>query len=100
LEDELGRHPEGNHNWDIVSGAIEYCGEVIPVLESAPDWESAWAGNDNLTTSISLWVRQSKKYRAMGRSTIGMYVTGGIQTGKVRQLAVPGDLPLVKRQTS
>ena len=96
LEVELRRHPEGNHNWEIVSGAIEYCVEVIPVIEGAPDWESACAANGSLSTSIPLWSRMSKKYRAIGRSTISDRVTLGIQTGQIREIDVPGDLPLVK----
>jgi hypothetical protein len=100
LEVERGRHPRGNHNWEIVSGAIEYFGEVIPVLERAPDWETAWAGNGDLSTTIPLWARRSKRYRAIGRSAMGNGVTAGISTGQVRELDLPGDLPLVKPTAS
>ena len=96
LEAELGRHPKGNHNWEIVSGAIEYCAEVIPVLENAQDWETAWAGNSDMPTGVRTWRRLSKWYRGIGRSTMSNYVTLGIQTGQIRELDVPGDLPLVK----
>jgi hypothetical protein len=96
LEAELGRHPKGSHNWEIVSGAIEYCAEVIPVLENAQDWETAWAGNSDMPTGVRTWRRLSKWYRGIGRSTMSNYVTLGIQTGQIRELDVPGDVPLVK----
>ena len=65
LEAELGRHPKGNHNREIVSGAIEYCAEVIPVLERAPNWEAANAANGDLSSSVPLWAKQSTRLPAL-----------------------------------
>jgi hypothetical protein len=96
LEDELRRHPHGTHNWEILSGAIEYFGEIIPVLENAQDWETAWAQNGDIASGVPLWSRRSKKYRGIGRAVMSANVTLRIQTGQVGELDVPRDLPLVE----
>jgi hypothetical protein len=94
LSDELCRYPTGTQDWEILSGAIEYCGEVIPVLEDASDWAAAWAGNSDAAGSIPLWASRSKRNRERGRSVMSMQIAIRIQTGHVIELDIPGDLPL------
>jgi hypothetical protein len=96
LEAERRRFQRGTANWEIISGAIEYCTEVLPAIENAPDWESAWAGNSDAAGFIPLWGRRSKKFRAIGRPMMSKHVAMRVQTGQVRELDVPGDLPLVR----
>jgi hypothetical protein len=93
LIDEVSQYERGSDGWQVVSGALDFCHEVRPILEESRDWSTAWRSVVNACGRVPLFANAGRKRRAHGKSQIMNYVILGFQTGHVMDLRLPLDLP-------
>jgi hypothetical protein len=86
LEEELPRHSRQSPEWELVSGAIEFCAEIPSILQRSADWSAAWVSVSNAMRGARLADRHKQRLRIIGRSHIGNYVAMSLQTGEVIDL--------------
>lgn len=93
VTDELRKYPNGSKHWEILSGLIQYCGDVVPLLKDSSDWAAAWVANAEQNFHPR-FKSQSERNRSRGRSLMTTHLAIRIQTGDVPDLELSRDLYL------
>jgi hypothetical protein len=90
---EVSRYERGSDGWQLVSGALDFCTEVPPILKQSRDWSTARRSVVEACGRVPLLANAGKKKRALGKSQMMNQVVLGLQTGHVVDLHLPIGLP-------
>ena len=90
---EVSRYERGSDGWQLVSGALDFCTEVPPILKQSRDWSTARRSVVEACGRVPLLANAGKKKRALGKSQMMNQVVLGLQTGHVADLQLPIGLP-------
>ena len=91
---EVSQHERGSDGWQVLSGALDFCLEVPPIVEESRDRSMAWRSVINACGRVPLLANPGRKKRALGKAQVMNRVVLGLQTGRIRDLELPLDVPL------
>lgn len=90
---EVSQYERGSDGWQVVSGALDFCREVPPILEESRDRSMAWRSVMNVCGRVPLLSNAARRKRALGKSQIMNHVVLGLQTGRIMDLELPLGFP-------
>jgi len=91
---EVSQHERGSDGWQVLSGALDFCREVPPIVEESQDRSTALRSVINACGRVPLLANAGRRKRALGKSQIMNCVVLGLQTGRIMDLELPVGAPL------
>jgi len=90
---EVSQHERGSDGWQVLSGALDFCREIPPIVEGSRDRSTVWRSVVNACGRVPLLANARRKKRALGKSQIMNCVVLGLQTGRIMDLELPLGVP-------